>query len=107
MRFFDDSIYITTCKSSATKFITAYEEGFRDYGAHANRSKTKMNFFIGDRPSEGCTRTPDGNLYISWYGLLINTNSFEFQSNYEAFQGEGYLAFFIFPDFHPSLLNNY
>eukprot|EP01117_Protostelium_nocturnum_P015975 TRINITY_DN6237_c0_g2_i2.p1 TRINITY_DN6237_c0_g2~~TRINITY_DN6237_c0_g2_i2.p1 ORF type:complete len:1261 (+),score=472.14 TRINITY_DN6237_c0_g2_i2:58-3840(+) len=93
MRFVDDSIYVTTSIADARKFVKDYETGFEEYGAFANKEKTKANFCVdaGRPPTQGIIQTKDGRSFIPWYGFLVNTQNFEFQIHYDSFKDEGVL----------------
>lgn len=74
--------------------------GFPDYGVHMNPAKTKLSFDmrLGDQALPRNTYTAkDGQEFLKWCGLLINTRTLELQADYTRYAGTRLAASLTIP----------
>lgn len=132
MRFIDDFLFITTERRTAESVLLKTMKGFDDYSVTINPAKTKANFPVVVKQSHETVllkpnvhTTDDGNTFIKWCGLLINTCNLELQGDYTRYAGEHLrmsltvpvkrraglllrqrISLFLLPKMHPLLLDS-
>ncbi len=64
--------------------------GFPDYGVSVNPAKTRVSFELvaaGRRLPRNTVRATDGQEFMPWCGLLLNTASLDLQADYTRYAG--------------------
>ena len=87
LRLIDDSLLISTSRSSVARFVQLMHDGFEEYGCHANQQKTAVSFDLLLNNNQvikahGVYMTSDGARFMRWSGLLINCGTLEVQADY-------------------------
>jgi hypothetical protein len=64
--------------------------GFPDYGVSVNLAKTRVSFELsagGRRLPRNTVRSADGQEFMPWCGLLLNTATLDLQADYTRYAG--------------------
>ena len=89
LRLMDDSIFITTDKSSSERFMKLMSEGYPEMGMKINPSKSRVNYDLQLNSVDG----NESKVQISrgewfpWCGMLLNMISCEVRVDYSRFRG--------------------
>ena len=93
VRVVDDFLYLTTCGPRALDFYTRIHQGFPDYNAYVNDTKTRTNVDIEvsktiieneERPFPLPLEWP---MWPSFCGLQFNSSTMEIRGDYDRYKG--------------------
>jgi hypothetical protein len=86
LRLLDDFLYVSTEQSVTETFIDSLaKEDEKTYKVQINKEKTKTSY-----TGKGMVEI-NGVSFLPWCGYMINTNTFEFQIDYEKLAGTSML----------------
>lgn len=92
IRVVDDFLYLTPDGARARRFYQRIHQGFPDYRAYINMSKTTTNVDIASieadpSPPSVVVPRPGGSIWSSFCGLQFNARTLELRGDYTKYDG--------------------
>ncbi|BDA46320.1 probable telomerase reverse transcriptase [Coccomyxa sp. Obi] len=90
LRLVDDFLLVTPSRSAAEAVALRMLQGFPEYGVSVNPAKTRVSFELrasGAALPRNTVRGADGQEFMPWCGLLVNTASLDLQADYTRYAG--------------------